>query len=170
MARPARHAGDRRARVRRDRGAADRRSPEAVRLRSDLRAAVHLFPVRGSWGTPWVRRPARSRARRDRVDDAPSFAAAMGLDATLVLVTLVVSSALTPFTAPMFAHLFIGSALTLAPLALGLKLLVILAGSALVALVIRRITGPPAIERLAAPLAGRMVARTRVTSAGPAVL
>ena len=85
---------------------------------------------------------------------APAFAAALGLDATLVLVTLVASSALTPFTAPVFAHLFIGSALTLAPLALGLKLLVILAGSALVALGIRRITGPAAIERHAEQIAG----------------
>lgn len=78
---------------------------------------------------------------------APAFAAVMGLDATLVLVTLVASTALTPFTAPVFAYAFIGPALTLSPLALGLKLFAILAGSALVAIVIRRIAGPAAIAR-----------------------
>jgi hypothetical protein len=78
---------------------------------------------------------------------APAFAALMGLDATLVLVTLVASTALTPFTAPLFTYAFIGPALTLSPLALAIKLFAILAGSMLVAVVIRRIAGLPAIER-----------------------
>jgi hypothetical protein len=60
---------------------------------------------------------------------APSLAALMGLDATLVLVTLVTSTALVPFTAPLFAALFFGTALTLSPSALGLKLAAILLGS-----------------------------------------
>ena len=71
----------------------------------------------------------------------------LGLDATLVLVTLVASSVLTPFTAPAFAYAFVGPALTLAPLALGLKLAAILAGSVLVAALVRHIVGPAAIER-----------------------
>jgi hypothetical protein len=78
---------------------------------------------------------------------APAFAALMGLDATLVLITLVVSSALTPFTAPLFVHAFVGPALALSPLALGAKLFAILAGSALVGIGIRRIAGAAAIER-----------------------
>ena len=78
---------------------------------------------------------------------APAFAALMGLDATLVLVTLIAASALTPLTAPLFAYAFVGPALTLSPLALGVKLLLILAGSALVGLVIRRIVGAEAIGR-----------------------
>jgi len=78
---------------------------------------------------------------------APAFAALMGLDATLVLVTLVASTALTSFTAPLFAFLFIGSALTLSPLALGAKLFAILAGSAAAALLLRRLLGRGAIER-----------------------
>jgi hypothetical protein len=78
---------------------------------------------------------------------APAFAAPMGLDATLVLVTLIASSALTPLTAPLFAYAFIGPALSLSPLALGFKLFVILAGSALVGAVIRRIAGLAAIDR-----------------------
>ena len=78
---------------------------------------------------------------------SPALAALMGLDATLVLVTLVTSTVLIPFTAPLFAYAFIGRGLTLSPMALGLKLFAILAGSALVGLTGRRIAGPAAIER-----------------------
>jgi hypothetical protein len=78
---------------------------------------------------------------------APAFATLMGLDATLVLTTLVTSTALTPLTAPLFAYAFLGSALTLSPLALGLKLFAILAGSLLLAVAIRRLAGLAAIRR-----------------------
>jgi predicted Na+-dependent transporter len=78
---------------------------------------------------------------------SPAFAALMGLDAALVLVTLITSTALTPLTAPFFAYVFIGPALTLSPLALGIKLFAILAGSVLVAAVVRRLAGAAAIER-----------------------
>jgi hypothetical protein len=78
---------------------------------------------------------------------APALAAVMGLDATLVLITLVTSTALVPITAPLFAYIFFGAALTLSPLGLGLKLLVILAGSLLVAAAIRWCVGASAIKR-----------------------
>jgi hypothetical protein len=78
---------------------------------------------------------------------APAFAALMGLDATLVLATLVASTALTPLTAPLFAYALIGPALTLSPAVLGLKLFAILAGSALVAVGVRRLVGAAAIAR-----------------------
>jgi hypothetical protein len=78
---------------------------------------------------------------------APALAALIGLDATPVLLTLITSTALIPFTAPLFAHIFIGPALTIAPLALGTKLFAILAGSALFGLTVRRLAGLAAIER-----------------------
>jgi BASS family bile acid:Na+ symporter len=78
---------------------------------------------------------------------SPSLAAVMGLDATLVLVALVTSTALVPFTAPLFAYAFLGTALKLTPLGLGLKLAVILSGSLLVALVLRWMFGVAAIQR-----------------------
>lgn len=78
---------------------------------------------------------------------APAFAAVMGLDATLVLTTLVLSTALTPLSAPLFAYAFIGPALTLSPLALGLKLFAILAGSLAAAAIVRRFAGLAAIRR-----------------------
>jgi BASS family bile acid:Na+ symporter len=77
----------------------------------------------------------------------PAIAALMGLDATLVLLTLTISSALTPFTAPLIATVFIGRALPIPPLALGMRLLAILGGSALTAFVFRRVIGLARIGR-----------------------
>ncbi len=85
---------------------------------------------------------------------APALAALMGLDSTLVLVTLVTSTAIIPFTAPLFAYAFFDTALTLSPLGLGLKLSAILAGSSLVAAAIRWMMGAPAIKRHAAVIDG----------------
>ena len=78
---------------------------------------------------------------------APALAALMGLDATLVLVTLIASTALIPFTAPLFAFVFIGPHLSISPLALATKLFAILAGAALVGFVVRRVFGLASIER-----------------------
>jgi predicted Na+-dependent transporter len=68
---------------------------------------------------------------------SPAFAAVMGLDTTLVLTTLVTSAALLPLTAPMFCYIFIGPELTISPLTLGTKLFAILAGSLLLAVIVR---------------------------------
>jgi BASS family bile acid:Na+ symporter len=68
---------------------------------------------------------------------SPAFAAVMGLDTTLVLTTLVTSTALLPLTAPMFCYIFIGPELTISPLTLGTKLFAILAGSLLLAVIVR---------------------------------
>lgn len=86
---------------------------------------------------------------------APALAAVMGLDATLALLTLVVSTAAVPFTAPLFARLFLGpGALRLSPLALGWQLFLVLAGSAAAAILLRRLAGPAAIVRNRERLAG----------------
>ena len=85
---------------------------------------------------------------------SPAFAALMGLDATLVVTTLVTSSALTPFSAPLFAYIFVGPELTLSPLDLGLKLFAILAGSLLTAVIIRRFVGIAAIQRASQQIDG----------------
>jgi hypothetical protein len=88
---------------------------------------------------------------------SPALAAVMGLDATLVLVTLVVSTTLVPITAPLLAYAFLGTALSLSPLKLGLKLLAILAGSMLVAGAIRSGAGAAVINRLGKELDGLTV-------------
>ena len=78
---------------------------------------------------------------------APALAALMGLDATLVLVTLITSTALIPFTAPVFAFVFVGPNLSISPLVLAAKLFAILAGAGLIGLAVRRVLGLAAIER-----------------------
>jgi BASS family bile acid:Na+ symporter len=78
---------------------------------------------------------------------APALAALMELDATLVLVTLVTSTALVPVTAPVFAFAFVGSTLAMSPLALGAKLFAILVGAAFVGFSMRQVLGLAAVER-----------------------
>lgn len=78
---------------------------------------------------------------------APALAAILGLDATLVLISLVASTALVPLTAPIFAHLFLGDAFTIQPTALGGRLFVILAASIVGGLLLRRAVGPARIAR-----------------------
>lgn len=85
---------------------------------------------------------------------SPALAALMGLDATLVLVTLVTATAIVPFTASLFASLFLGGMLSISPLTLGLKLFGILAASLLAATVIRRLFGTQAIQRHKQPIDG----------------
>jgi BASS family bile acid:Na+ symporter len=85
---------------------------------------------------------------------APALAALMGLDATLVLVTLVTATAVVPFTASLFASLFLGGMLSISPLTLGLKLLGILAASLLAATAIRWMFGADAIQRHKQPIDG----------------
>jgi BASS family bile acid:Na+ symporter len=78
----------------------------------------------------------------------------MGLDSTLALITLVTGTALVPLTAPLFAAVFFGGALTLSPAGLGLKLAAILAGSLAVAITIRKLFGIAAIRRHREPIDG----------------
>src|SRR3954451_913743 len=81
------------------------------------------------------------------VISAPTLAALMGLDAALSLATLIVCTAVTPFTAPLFATLFVGPAMAISPVALGAKLLGLLAGAAIVAWLVRRFAGKAWVAR-----------------------
>lgn len=78
---------------------------------------------------------------------APALATLMGLDGTLVLITLVTSTAIVPFTAPLFALVFVGPTLSIPPLILAAKLFAILVGAALIGFGVRRFVGLEAIER-----------------------
>jgi BASS family bile acid:Na+ symporter len=81
------------------------------------------------------------------VISAPTLAALMGLDAALSLATLVVCTALTPLTAPIFATLFVGPSMAISPVALGGKLLALLAGAAIVAALVRHFGGKEWVAR-----------------------
>jgi BASS family bile acid:Na+ symporter len=80
------------------------------------------------------------------ITSSPALAALLGLDVALTLASLIVSTAITPLTASLFTYIFLGTALA-APLAFGLRLMLIIGGSALAAAVIRRVAGRAWIER-----------------------
>jgi hypothetical protein len=72
---------------------------------------------------------------------SPALAALLGLDVALTLATLIVSTAITPLTASLFTHIFLGTALA-SPFGFGLRLFLIIAGCALAAAIVRRVAGP----------------------------
>jgi hypothetical protein len=76
---------------------------------------------------------------------SPALAALMGLDVALTLASLIVSTAITPLTASLFTHVFLGTALA-SPLAFGLRLFLIIAGCAFAAGIVRRIAGRAWVE------------------------
>jgi hypothetical protein len=77
---------------------------------------------------------------------SPALAALMGLDVALTLASLIFCTAITPLSASLFSHAFLGKALA-SPFTFGLRLFLIIAGSALAAAIIRRLVGRAAIER-----------------------
>jgi BASS family bile acid:Na+ symporter len=78
---------------------------------------------------------------------APAIAALLGLDATLVLVSMIASTALIPISAPLLTYVFVGHEIALSPVTIGAKLLAILGGSALAGFGVRRIAPPESMER-----------------------
>jgi hypothetical protein len=76
---------------------------------------------------------------------SPALAALMGLDVALTLAGLILCTAITPLTASLFSHIFLGKALA-SPVTFGLRLFLIIAGSAVAAAVIRRLAGRALIE------------------------
>ncbi len=63
---------------------------------------------------------------------SPALAALMGLNAAVTLALLLACIAATPFLAPALVAIFVGSAVTFSPIALGLRLVLMLAGAACV--------------------------------------
>ncbi len=76
-----------------------------------------------------------------------ALAALMGLDAALALAVLALAAAATPVTAAAFAALFLGGAIDLSPLGLGVRLFAMLGGAAVLAMLIRHAKGQPWLER-----------------------
>jgi hypothetical protein len=88
---------------------------------------------------------------------SPALAALMGLNAAITLALLLVCIAVTPFLAPALVATFAGSAVTFSPLALGLRLVLMLAGAACLAVAIRAFMGRPWVERQAERIDGLSV-------------
>jgi len=85
---------------------------------------------------------------------SPALAVLMGLNAATTLALLLACTAATPFLAPALIVAFVGPAVTFSPLALGLRLILMLAGAACVAVAIRAVFGKPWVNRQAARIDG----------------
>lgn len=81
------------------------------------------------------------------VTSSPALAALMGLDAALALATFGACAAAAPATTALFAALFLGPAMPISAVALGLRLFALLAGAAAIAALVRRLAGQGWIER-----------------------
>lgn len=87
------------------------------------------------------------------ITSSAAFAALMGLDVALSLMTLIAASAISPVTTVAFSYLFLGTSL-FSPIELGLKLFFFFASSGAVAYAIRRLAGQEWIERQKEPIDG----------------
>jgi BASS family bile acid:Na+ symporter len=85
---------------------------------------------------------------------SPALAALMGLNAAITLAVLLTCVAVTPVLAPAMVAAFVGPAVTLSPAELGLRLVLMLAGAACVAAVVRGAMGKPWVERQAERIDG----------------
>jgi BASS family bile acid:Na+ symporter len=87
---------------------------------------------------------------------APAIAALLGLDVALTLAALVMTVAIAPLSAGLFTQVFLGAALA-SPLALGIRLALLIGGAAIGAAVIRRLAGAAFIEAQAQRIDGLSV-------------
>jgi BASS family bile acid:Na+ symporter len=85
---------------------------------------------------------------------SPALAVLMGLNAAVTLALLLTCVAATPFLAPALVALFAGSAVTFSPVALGLRLVLMLAGAACVGVAVRSIAGKAWVDRQAERIDG----------------
>lgn len=85
---------------------------------------------------------------------SPALAVLMGLNAAVTLALLLGCIVVTPFLAPSLIALFVGPAVTFSPIALGLRLVLMLAGAACVGVAVRSIAGTAWVERQAERIDG----------------
>jgi BASS family bile acid:Na+ symporter len=81
------------------------------------------------------------------VFSSPALAVLMGLNAAITLALLLSCVVLTPLVAPALIAAFVGPAVAISPAALGLRLMLMLAGAACVATAVRTIAGRKWVER-----------------------
>jgi hypothetical protein len=79
------------------------------------------------------------------ITSSAAFAALVGLDVALSLMTLIIASAVSPVTTVAFSYFFLGAAL-FSPIELGAKLFIFFAASGVTAYAIRRVLGSERIE------------------------
>jgi BASS family bile acid:Na+ symporter len=85
---------------------------------------------------------------------SPALAALIGLNGAISLALLIACIVTTPFTSPALVATFLGTEVSISPFALGVRLTLILAGSACVAIAIRAVAGREWVERQAERIDG----------------
>ena len=84
----------------------------------------------------------------------PAYASLLGLDNSMAIALLVLTTAMTPFIAPPLASFVAGEAVPLDPFVLGLRLFGLLAGALVACLALRRFVGTAALTGWRHPLDG----------------
>jgi BASS family bile acid:Na+ symporter len=84
----------------------------------------------------------------------PAYASLLGLDNSMAIALLVLTTAVTPFIAPPLASFVAGEAVPLDPFVLGLRLFGLLGGALIACLALRRLVGTAALTRWRHPLDG----------------
>ncbi len=97
---------------------------------------------------------------------APAFALLMGFDPGLSLVLMVAAMVVTPITAPIVIAAFSGMTLSLDPMALALRLVLVLLGTAAVGFALRRVAGAPRLIQARSHLDGLNVLMLLVLAVG----
>lgn len=108
-------------------------------------------------GTPGLLLALTLHAVAPPTFSSPSLAALIGLNGAISLALLIACTAATPFVAPALVGAFLGTEVSIAPVALGLRLVLILAGAACVATAIRAVAGKDWVERQTERLDGLSV-------------
>jgi len=85
---------------------------------------------------------------------SPALAVLMGLNAAVSLALLLGCIVVTPFVAPALIAIFVGPAVTFSPVALGIRLVLMLAGAACVGIAVRSIAGKAWVEHQAERIDG----------------
>jgi BASS family bile acid:Na+ symporter len=88
---------------------------------------------------------------------SPALAALIGLNGAISLALLIACTMTTPLTSPALVGAFLGTEISISPLALAVRLTLILAGSACVAIAIRAVAGKEWVERQAERIDGLSV-------------
>ena len=97
---------------------------------------------------------------------AAALALLLGLEVRLTLIVTVAASALMPFTFPLLARHLAGLEVALPTAGLVMRLLLIVAGTFLLAHLLRRVLGPERIARAREPMAGLAVVGLVVFAVG----
>ena len=116
-------------------------------IATPLAAGLALTGLGLDAGAPGLFVALMLQAAAPPVISSTALAALMGLDAALSLAILIGGAIVTPFTSALWAAVFLGSALALSAGTLGLRLLALLAGAALVAALVRRAAGQAWVDR-----------------------